>query len=119
MPLHELLEQEEGMKFRFVAKISWDKGQDGMAEKALGRLFDKKVLPDSAGIHRKSMEGFLLIGEREVILFGQASSQENLQRFNRLITGDSQIEAKFYHGVDLHTLKEMYGKPPGRKVKVK
>lgn len=106
MPLREL---EDGMKFRFVAKISWDKGQDGMAEKNLGRLFDRKVLPKDDLVHRESMEGFLLIGQREVILFGQARSEESLQRFNRLITGDTELETRFYHGVDLHTLKEMYG----------
>ena len=115
--MYELLE-EQGMKFRFVAKISWEKGKDSMAESTLGRLFNKKILPENFGIHRKSMEGFLLIGQREVILFGQASSEKSLQQFNQLITSDSELEAKFYHGVDLHTLKEMYGKPgPAKKRK--
>ncbi|MEJ2285004.1 MAG: hypothetical protein P8X85_15580 [Desulfobacterales bacterium] len=107
MPLHPL---EKGY-FRFVAKFKWEMGADDIARKRLMPLFDN--LP--RGIHRKTIQGFYLTGEREIIFIGQANSPIDLQKFCTSVIYDAPIEARISHGVEIHELKSFYKRKPPRK----
>ncbi len=101
MPLNE------GM-YRFVAKFFWDGGDDETARNRLMPLFDK--LPD--GIHKDSLHGFYLTGEREIIFIGQTKSGKALQEFCTSVIYDTHINAEFYHCIEVHEMKDLYEKRP-------
>jgi hypothetical protein len=104
MPIHEI---KNGF-FRFIARFFWEIGQDNIARERLIPLFDN--LPD--GIDRDTIQGFYLTGEREIIFIGQAKSPMELQRFCTSVIYDAPIEARFYHGVEIHELKKFYESMP-------
>ena len=107
MPLHPL---EDGY-FRFVAKFKWEAGEDDIARRRLIPLFEN--LP--RGIHRKTIQGFYLTGEREIIFVGQAKSPMALQRFCTAVIYDAPIEARISHAVEIHELKSFYKGKPAKK----
>ncbi|UCE06972.1 MAG: hypothetical protein JSW07_02730 [bacterium] len=104
MPFEELIKGY----FRFIARFFWEIGQDDIARKRLIPLFDN--LPE--GIDRDTIRGFYLTGEREIIFIGQANSPMELQKFCTSVIYDAPIEARFYHGVEIHELKKFYKSTP-------
>jgi hypothetical protein len=107
MPFRPVDQLKEGY-FRFIARFFWEMGQDDIARKRLIPLFDN--LPD--GIDRDTLQGFYLTGEREIIFIGQAKSPMELQKFSTSVIYDAPIEARFYHGVEIHELRKFYKSKP-------
>lgn len=94
--------------YRFVAMVKWEYGQDAEARKKLYSIFAKNLpLWEKDLIDRDSIRGYILTGERTMIIIGQTKSAAALQGFCASVSFESAMQVKFYHAAEVHELTEI------------
>jgi hypothetical protein len=93
--------------YPFVGIFNWDFTVD----EAAGARFEEAfvLLKESKDFDGDSMRGFYLTGERCLVLSGYTKSPVALERFCKSVIFNSAIEVNFYHAVEVHDLKAIYG----------
>jgi len=90
--------------FRFLAKLTWDYQEDEqIADRFKARMRDlKSKLPE--GIDQGSLQVYRIIGERTVLVIGQARSQLDLQNYYDYYVFKTGIRIEFSHILEVQEL---------------